>query len=50
MLAGFLGSATWSRMDLVAKIILNVVSVAAFIWLALKITRRPNQPSPNFKT
>jgi hypothetical protein len=50
MLAGFLGSATWSRMDLVAKIILNVVSVAAFIWLALKITRRSNQPSPNLKT
>lgn len=45
MLAGFLGSSTWSRMDLVAKIILNVVSVAGFIWLALKITRRTHQPN-----
>lgn len=46
MLAGFLGSDSWSRMDLVAKAILNVVSVAGFIWLALKIIRRSNQPSP----
>lgn len=45
MLAGFLGSSTWSRTDLVGKIILNVVSVAGFIWLALKITRRTNQPN-----
>lgn len=49
MIAGFLGSGSWSRMDLVAKAILNVVSVAGFIWLALKITRRPKQPSVDLK-
>ena len=45
VLAGFLGSGSWSRMDLLAKAILNVVSIVVFIWLALKITRRSKQRS-----
>jgi hypothetical protein len=49
MIAGFLGSSAWSRIDLVGKIILNFVSVAGFIWLGLKITRRSNQASANLK-
>jgi hypothetical protein len=50
MLAGFLASSTWNRMDLIAKIILNVISVAGVIWLALKITRRSKRPSANLET
>jgi hypothetical protein len=49
MMAGFLGSGTWSRMDLVAKAILNVLIVAGLIWLALRISRRSKQPSVGFK-
>ena len=40
MIAGFLGSSAWSLTDIVAKAILNVLAVAGFIWLALKISRR----------
>ena len=50
MLAGFLGSSTWSRMDLIFKIVLNVISVAGMIWLALKLTRRSNRPSASLET
>jgi hypothetical protein len=42
MLAGYLGSGTWSRMDLVFKIMLNIFTVAGLIWLAVKIGRRKN--------
>jgi hypothetical protein len=49
MIAGFLGSGSWSRMDLVAKAILNVAAVAGFMWLALKITRRSKQRSVDHK-
>ena len=33
MLAGFLGSSSWSRVDLVGKSLLNVVAMVAFLWL-----------------
>jgi hypothetical protein len=33
MLAGFLGSSSWSRVDLVGKILLNVVAMVGFLWL-----------------
>ena len=39
MIAGFSGSSTWPRMDIISKAILNVLAVAGFIWLALKISR-----------
>jgi hypothetical protein len=39
MIAGFSGSSTWPRMDILSKAILNVFAVAGFIWLALKISR-----------
>jgi len=40
MLAGFGGSSTWPRTDLIAKAILNVLAVAAFLCLGLIISRR----------
>jgi hypothetical protein len=40
MIAGFLGSGTWSRMDLLAKAVLNVLTVAGLILLGQRITRR----------
>jgi hypothetical protein len=40
MIAGFSGSSLWLRMDLVAKVVLNVIAVIAFLSLALKIQRR----------
>jgi hypothetical protein len=39
MIAGFSGSSTWPRMDILSKATLNVFAVAGFIWLALKISR-----------
>ena len=39
MIAGFSGSSTWPRMDIISKAILNVFAIAGFIWLALKISR-----------
>jgi hypothetical protein len=46
MIAGFLGSGTWSRTDLFGKAILNVLAAAGFIWLAQKIAvRAPDQRS-----
>jgi len=39
MIAGFSGSGTWPRMDILGKVILDVFAVAGFIWLALKISR-----------
>lgn len=40
MVAGFLGSGSWPRMDFVFKVGLNVVTVALLVWLAAKIARR----------
>jgi hypothetical protein len=40
MIAGFSGSSSWSRMDFIAKIVLNVIAVAGFVLLALEIRRR----------
>ncbi len=50
MTAGFLGSNTWPRMDVVAKAILNVVAVLCLIALARSISRRDSalseEPAP----
>ena len=40
MTAGYLGSSTWPRADLIAKIIFNVIAVAGFVLLATRIRRR----------
>jgi hypothetical protein len=40
MTAGFLGSSTWPRMDVVAKAILNVLAVLSLVALARSISRR----------
>ena len=40
MLAGFLGAANWSRMDTIAKAVMNLVAVACMIVLAMRIARR----------
>jgi hypothetical protein len=40
MVAGFSGSSTWPRADMVAKLILNVVASAGMASLALKIRKR----------
>jgi hypothetical protein len=45
MLAGFGGSSAWPRMDIVAKAVLNVLALAGFINLALKIRARSRDHS-----
>jgi len=40
MIAGFLGSNTWSRIDLIGKIVLNVLAVVAFLMLLRAVNRR----------
>ena len=40
MIAGFLGSAAWSRTDLFGKAILNILAVTGFAWLAHRILAR----------
>ena len=40
MIAGFSGSGGWPQMDIIGKGILNVIAVAGFIWLAVKISGR----------
>jgi hypothetical protein len=40
MIAGFSGSSSWLRMDLIAKVILNLIAVVALLLLAIKIRRR----------
>ncbi len=40
MIAGFSGSSSWSRMDFIGKIVLNLIAVAGFVMLARKIRRR----------
>jgi len=43
MAAGFLGSSLWPRMDVIAKVILNIIAVAGMIGLARSIRRREAQ-------
>jgi hypothetical protein len=45
MIAGFGGSSTWPRMDIVGKAILNIFAAGGLIWLAVKISRRPRIPA-----
>ena len=40
MIAGFLGSNAWPRVDLIGKWVLNVVAVVGFLLLAYRIRRR----------
>lgn len=40
MSAGFLGSSTWSRLDLIGKAVLNVIAVAGFLWLLQRMGDR----------
>ena len=40
MIAGFSGSGSWSRMDFIGKIVLNLIAVGGFVLLARKIHRR----------
>jgi len=40
MAAGFSGSSSWPRIDMVGKVILNVIAVAGFLLLARRIRRR----------
>ncbi len=40
MIAGFSGSSSWSRMDFIGKIVLNLIAILGFVLLALKIRRR----------
>jgi hypothetical protein len=41
MIAGFLGAGGWSRMDTIAKAIMNAIAVGWMIILAVRIARRP---------
>jgi hypothetical protein len=40
MIAGFFGSSAWSRVDLIGKIVLNVIAVAGFVMLLGRVRRR----------
>jgi len=40
MVAGFLGAGAWSRLDTVAKAVMNVVAIAGMIALRGRIARR----------
>lgn len=40
MIAGFSGSSLWTRLDVVGKVVLNVVAMVGFVFLALKLRRR----------
>ena len=40
MLAGFLGSSSWSRMDVIAKALLNVIAVMLMIALGRRMRSR----------
>ena len=40
MLAGFMGSNTWSRIDLIAKVVLNVIAVVLLLLLGKSILTR----------
>jgi hypothetical protein len=44
MTAGFLGSSTWPRMDIIAKTILNVIAFLCLLALARSISRRESPP------
>ena len=48
MVAGFLGSSTWSRMDLIGKVALNVIAVVLLLLLGKSILAR--KPSPTVAT
>ncbi len=43
MLAGFLGAAGWSRMDTIAKAVMNLIAVACMLGLARLIARRSSR-------
>ena len=40
MIAGYLGSSTWSRVDLIGKIVFNVIAVVGFLMLLGRVRRR----------
>lgn len=40
MIASYLGSSTWLRMDLIGKIVFNVIAVAGFLLLLGRVRRR----------
>jgi hypothetical protein len=40
MVAGFLGSSTWSRMDIIGKVVLNVIAVVLLLLLGRSIVAR----------
>jgi hypothetical protein len=40
MIVGFSGSSLWTRLDVVGKVVLNVIAVVGFAFLALKLRRR----------
>ncbi len=45
MLAGFLGSESWPRADVVAKVVLDVAAVGGMAWLRVRIGRRAPLPT-----
>jgi peptidoglycan/LPS O-acetylase OafA/YrhL len=40
MSGGFLGSSSWPRSDVVAKVVLNLIAVACMVGLAMRIKQR----------
>jgi len=45
MVAGFSGSSAWSRMDLIAKFIMNVIAVVLLLLLGRNILSRTRSDS-----
>jgi hypothetical protein len=40
MTAGFLGSSVWPKMDIIFKLVLNILAVAGMLALACRIQQR----------
>jgi hypothetical protein len=50
MLAGFLGAPAWSRMDTIAKGVMNLIAVACMLHLRAQIERRSIPPADGLRT
>jgi hypothetical protein len=45
MACGFLGSNTWPRKDIIAKVVLNLAAIVIFLVSANRLKSRPDQPN-----
>jgi hypothetical protein len=50
MVAGFLGSSAWPRVDMIGKSILDVIAILGFVILAQRIRRRGSEYGRTFES